>query len=57
MTKKNEKCPFCKSVNTEKHTEYHSESVGWDAGLGSPGTMTFKRVSVQCNSCGRKWEG
>lgn len=56
-TDKSEKCPFCGSVNIEKHTEYHSKGVGWDAGLGSPGTMTFKKVSTQCNSCNIKWEG
>ena len=55
MDKQTENCPFCKSKNTEQWTSTRSESVGWEDGLGSPGTISIRTHHAKCNDCKRQW--
>ena len=53
----NRKCPKCKSKNTEYKSERISHSiVGWEDGLGSPGTISHTYTTWLCKDCLNVWE-
>jgi len=49
------KCPKCESENIKKSFEYEHQKVGWEDGLGSPGTITFKHDKYTCKQCNYSW--
>lgn len=53
----NNKCPKCKGLNLEEKLERSvSSNVGWEDGLGSPGTIRHKCTTWLCKDCLHVWE-
>lgn len=44
------RCPFC-GGEAKPYTEHDYIRVGWEDGLGSPGTMDITTEWVQCKNC------
>ena len=44
-------CPLCGSAEIVHAMRQTCSEVGWEDGLGSPGTLWFTHRSVRCNSC------
>lgn len=51
MSEKIKPCPLCGGEG-KIHKGINSTEVGWEDGLGSPGTMHHFYTEVYCNDCG-----
>lgn len=51
------KCPKCSLDKAESKLErWESTTVGWEDGLGSPGTIVHKITTWLCKECNHVWE-